>query len=26
MVSLNKEYEKLQQICDECHEKYKKKE
>ncbi len=26
MVSLNIEYEKLQQTCDECHEKYKKKE
>jgi cytochrome c556 len=26
MVSLNIEYEKLQQICGECHEKYKKKE
>ncbi len=25
MVSLNIEYEKLQQTCDECHEKYKKK-
>ncbi len=26
MVSLNNEYEKLQQTCDNCHEKYKKKE
>lgn len=26
MVSLNIEYEKLQQTCDDCHEKYKKKE
>ncbi len=26
MVSLNIEYEKLQQTCDECHEKFKKKE
>ena len=26
MVSLNIEYEKLQQTCDNCHEKYKKKE
>ena len=26
MVSLNIEYEKLKQTCDECHEKYKKKE
>ncbi len=26
MVSLNIEYEKLQQTCDSCHEKYKKKE
>ena len=26
MVRLNIEYEKLQQTCDECHEKYKKKE
>lgn len=26
MVSLNIEYEKLQQTCDECHERYKKKE
>ena len=26
MVSVNIEYEKLQQTCDECHGKYKKKE